>query len=549
MHDLSKLLADRVASGLKRRTLTKPSRWACACRVMGEPYPGNWTFDHHPWLLEMHDSEWEMNVGQKSAQMGYTETVLNLTFYHIDVKAVDCLYVLPAKVPDASDFSSGRFDRALELSDHLANLFSDVKNVGHKRAGSANLYIRGSRSRSGLKSNPVGLLILDEVDEMDQDNIPLAHERVSGQTKWMEWMLSTPTYPDVGINAHFNDSTQDHFCFKCPHCSKWTELIFPDCLVICGENQRDPKVQDSHIICKECKNVLKHQEKIDFLKEGKWVSTYSDRRKRGFYINQMYSMVKACHPSILAEAYFKGLRDPSDETEFYNSKLGLAHAVAGSQLNDVDLNNHIENYQNGRLRHGPLVTMGVDVGRDLHYEVDEWRLTPTVGTDFNTDARCRVIKMGKCRHFEELDVLMNQFGVQACVVDRDPEARAALQFANRMYGRVWLCKYNHGMSGREINASANEEHLVLVDRTAWLDLALGRFRRPEMIAIPVDVSFEYREHLKCLARVYKKDKNGNPLGYYENFGKDDHFAHARNYAEIALKFAATIKRHVNIQSR
>ena len=148
---------------------------------MGQPFPGPWSFKYHPWIEEMHDAEEEMIVGQKGAQLAFTECVLNKAFFNIDVKGVSVLYVLPANTPDASDFSKARFDPALELSPHLSKLFSHVKNIGHKRAGSANLYIRGSRSRSQLKSIPVGFIILDEVDEMQQANVPLAFERAAGQ--------------------------------------------------------------------------------------------------------------------------------------------------------------------------------------------------------------------------------------------------------------------------------------------------------------------------------------------------------------------------------
>jgi phage terminase large subunit GpA-like protein len=140
----------------------------------------------------------ESNVGQKAAQMGYTETMLNLTFYNIDILRRDCLYVLPAKTPDAHDFSASRFDPALELSDYLTKLFSDVQNIGHKRAGSVNLYVSGSRSRSGLKSIPAGFLVMDELDEFDQENIPLAMERQSGQKEKQNWKISTPTHDGEG---------------------------------------------------------------------------------------------------------------------------------------------------------------------------------------------------------------------------------------------------------------------------------------------------------------------------------------------------------------
>src|SRR5258706_4198642 len=106
-HILAKLIAERVSAGLKRKSLTTCSRWAQSCRVMGgKSFPGPWSFKHHPWLKEMHDSDSIMNIGQNSAQMGYTETALNRVFFKIDVEGVDCLYVLPATTPDASDFSA-----------------------------------------------------------------------------------------------------------------------------------------------------------------------------------------------------------------------------------------------------------------------------------------------------------------------------------------------------------------------------------------------------------------------------------------------------------
>lgn len=548
MSDFSKIMAQRIVSGLQRKSITRPSRWATTCRVMGEPYPGKWNFRHHPWLKEMHDSEAEINIGQKSAQMGFTEAVLNLTFYHIDVKRVDCLYVLPSKVPDATDFSSGRFDRALELSPHLGAIFSDVQNVGHKRAGTANMYIRGSRSRAQLKSIPIGFLVLDEVDEMDQENIPLAMERVSGQVDWSAWFISTPTYPDIGINKYFNDSTQDHFIFKCPACSRSTELIFPDCLEIIGEDQRDPRIEETYLKCKECKAKLHHETKPEWLETGIWVPTYSQRPKRGFHINQMYAMTHACRPASMAVSYFQSLRNPADETELYNSKLGLPHAVKGSQLDESDFVAHYGPYSNGSSRPAGIVTMGVDVGKYLHCVIDEWQLTHQTGSDFNTEAICRTIYIVKTQNWDDLDLYMRNWNVHFCVIDRNPETRAALQFANKWYGHVRLCQYGQEIHGKDINASKTEEHLVLVNRTSWLDLALNRFRRQDAIQIPYDTPMEFKDQLKVLARVYKKDKDGNPVGYYENFGRDDHYAHARNYSEIALKFAASFRKHQNINT-
>ena len=137
----------------------------------------------------MCDANEQLVIGQKAAQMGYSEVGLNRTFKAIDIDGQSVLYVLPNTKPDASVFSSSRFDVALELSPHVRDLFSSVQNVDHKRAGSASLYIRGSRSRAQLKSLPVGGLVFDEVDEMVQKNIILALERTSGQLEEDIWVF------------------------------------------------------------------------------------------------------------------------------------------------------------------------------------------------------------------------------------------------------------------------------------------------------------------------------------------------------------------------
>ncbi|MDB4726484.1 phage terminase large subunit family protein, partial [bacterium] len=210
MHPLKILLAERIRDGLRRKAVTSCSKWANAYRIMGQPFVGNYSFKYHPWARAMHDCVDEMMVGQKGAQLGFTEVALNKTFYNIDILGNSVLYVLPTS-HDASDFSTSRFDPALELSPHLQKLFSDVKNIGHKRAGSANLFVRGSRSRSQLKSVPVSVAIVDEIDEMVQDNIALIDERMSGQMTKQSFYLSTPTIEHYGINKYYQQSSQDHW--------------------------------------------------------------------------------------------------------------------------------------------------------------------------------------------------------------------------------------------------------------------------------------------------------------------------------------------------
>lgn len=524
--DLKQLFTEKIASTLKRKSITTPSRWAENYRVIsGNKFAGPWSFKHYPWLKEMHDSVSEHNCGMKSSQMGYTETMLNLTFYFIDLKQRDCLYVLPAKNPDASEFSAARFDSALEASPYLDKLFSDVKNVGHKRAGSANLYLRGSRSRSGLKSLPVGLLILDEMDEMDEENIPLARERLTGQFEHLEWNISTPTVEHHGIHGVFELSTQEHYFFKCPSCNRFIELDV-NSITVTADSIYDNNVKNSYLKCNKCQARLNHEAKSAYFETAKWVPSVTNRDIRGFYINQLYSPTVT--PGDFALGLLQAQQNPANEQIFYNSKMGIPHTVEGASISDLDIDACLKDYRKGPLP--GAITMGVDVGKYLHVEIDRWY----------GNGMCQVINQTKVEHFEDLVNLMIEYNVSFCVIDPDPERRKATEFAAKFPGRVKLCFYRRGIQGKNINVGRDEtgnitdDPLITVDRTSWLDLSLSRFRN-RTITLPADINQEYRNHIKAQVRRYDKDPDGNPTSKYVSLA-EDHYGHARNYAEIAFAF-------------
>ncbi len=546
MHDLQKAFIDTLVGGLRRKSVTTPSRWAERYREMGSPFPGTWTFERHPWLREVHNCEANVVAIQKAAQMGFTETVLNITFFKIDIERKDCLYILPSKTPDASDFSSARFDAALELSPHLETLFSDVKNVGHKRAGSANLYIRGSNSRSGLKSIPVSFMVFDEMDEMDEKNIVLAEERVAGQMQWQIFKLSTPTVPKKKINAIYEESTREHFFFKCPSCSKKVELLFPESLVILGLDKNDPDIKKSYLICHACKAKLDHEDKKFWLKNGIWIPTNTNSEIRGFHISQLYSSADKCRPEILAKAYLDSLDDVAKEIELFNSKLGLPHIPKGTQITDSEIieakGNRCKTDQYTETT--KLITMGVDSGKWLHYEVDAWSF-PNLGNDLNMNAVCEVLDQGKCLDFSELAQLMRKYQVMMCVIDAQPETRLAYEFACNHWGHVKLAFYVHSMQGKSISNPNDDSHRISVNRTVWMDVALNRFHN-KTITVPKDIDAEYCEHLKNNIKRYKDDLHGNPVGYYLEIGPD-HYSHARCYNEIALPLAASLATNTDIK--
>lgn len=552
---IDKILVERIISGLRRTAVKKPSKWAETYRQMKD---GMWRFDRHPWLKGMHDSEKEYNVGQKAAQMGYTETLLNLVFYGIDIKCMDCLYVLPNKNPDASDFSATRFGPALAMSPHLQNLFTNTDNVGVKSTGTASLYVRGSHSRPGLKGLPINYLFLDEVAEFNEENIPLALARTDGQTEKLIWMISTPTVDGFGISKYYDErSDQRHFFFKCPSCSRKVELKFPESLVIVGEDENDQRVKESHLICTECKSELPHKQKKIWLANNEWVPTTQNRDWAGFTISQLYSTTVS--PEDIARFYFRSLYHQPTEVEFYNSKLGMPHKIKGACVTDEDLDYCILHGRKNKRSEPPhslgngVYTMGVDVGpRVIHYEIARWQIDFAKGKgDISNCGLPAVALHGKVQEFSELDDLMNKYGVRFCVIDANPERRKAAEFAKRFFGRVKLCIFGSNISGKNYVDSKVEYHndpVIVVDRTSWLDQALGRFRN-HTISLPLDTDIEYRTQVKEPVKTYKKDHDGNPVATYLTAGsRDDHYAFSRLYNEIAFIFSMSLNQASNISN-
>jgi hypothetical protein len=505
-----------------------------------KPVIGPWKFDKHPWLKGIMDSPSRMVVGRKAAQMGYSEAAINRIFYMMDIRKVSCMYVLPNIKPDASDFSASRFDPALDASPHLREIFTDTKNIGLKRAGGASLYIRGSRSRSGLKSVPAGFIVVDELEEMEQSNIPLVFERASGQNEEdvAYFLLSTPILAKMGIDKWYSTTNQKIFTFKCPHCSRWSELLYPDSLVVCGNDEQDPDCDKSHLICHQCKHTLNHADKSSWLSlaNTQWTPTIEGVDTDGFTISQLYSFMVS--PGTLARKVHRAKIYPEDEQELYNSKLGLPHEVKGARVTDEDIKAVEGSFVLGTARRGGIVTLGIDVGTDLHYELTEYMIPNAHAEDINAASSAKVLMAGTVKNFEDFDPILNKYNVNYTVVDANPERREATKFARRNPGLVSLCFYGNSSTGRSIRAD-DENHTITVDRVTWMDTALRRFNRvPRRIVLPQDIPLMYKDQIKAPVRIYGRDAHGNPVGdYVHSQAEPDHFAHARTYSEIALACA------------
>ena len=528
----------QLAQSLEYATLNRCSRWAEKVRVMPPPFPGPWTFKYFPWLRQLHDDTSPEIFVKKASQMGYTEWAINKTLFFLDQKRANVMYILPSMRPDAVNFSKGRINRAAALSPYIDNMFAESKSETQKiTSNHANLYLRGANAT--IKSLDCSLVILDEAAEISSQAIELARYRLAGQPEGTRQLLalSTPTVDGHGIDKLYQDTTQNHFMFRCPACSRITELSYPECLVITADNHTDLSISDSHYICRECKATLHQKDKPDFLAHGVWTPTKENMNAAGYFISQLYSC--ATTAVDLAKTALRAETDPIAKAEFYNSALGLCYVPENARLSDLQLNEAIGDHMNDSqnlINSCHRITIGIDIGQHYHHVIIiGWKLAP--GTDILSSASGRILYFGKASSFKELEDIIYKWKPTMTVVDSQPYVKDSTALAKQFPQLCYACWYSQSKLSKQLITDENEGS-VKVNRTFWMDQALGKFQG-KLLTLPQDSNMELRNHLKSPVRVYKTDNSG--ITFCEFVGRDkdpDHYYHAVTYATIALGLTA-----------
>lgn len=529
-----------IADQLESHSLARCSRWAERNRVMIGDFEGPWSFKFHPWLREPHDIDLDNFIMaiQKGAQLGWTEFALNRALFELVQAKRDVLYALPNQTPDAGIFSKSRVNAAIDASDKLKPLFMKNNSESHKQTVyNTNMHIRGSRTPAPFRSIPVSLVVLDEVDLMAPEQVELVWFRLSGQmVKKQLIMLSTPSIAGKGINVRYRASDQRHFIFPCPRCSRRIELRWPDSFVL------KDNVHESHLQCYECKGRIEHEEKPDMLAKAEWIQMNPGATTIGYYINQLYG--SAMKPWEIADVAQRAKYDVVVNTEFHNSVLGETYQEEGAQINDDNISTCKRDYLMGDQSDfaNYVITMGIDVGQKKnHIWVSGWKTDPKIQSrDIVERSVGRLLWCGTAETFDECRKIIMDWKPRRVVIDAEPETREATKLCQSFpAGVAYTADYKKQKETRSISAAAKgEAHALSVNRTFWLDAALGKIKG-NRCALPRDFPIEAAQHLKALVRVYRPDNMGEPKAHYEKLEKqEDHYAHAMNYSVIALGLCA-----------
>lgn len=430
-------------------------------------------------------------VIMKPTQIGATEVALNSALFFLDKKAENVMYLLPTK-SQSRDFSHNRVDGAIDNSEYVERMFSDISNVGNKQTSSGNaLYLRGTNSSSGLEEVPVGFLIRDEIEKMDKENADLALKRLgASQYKW-RLDLSHPTYPGGAIDEAYNNSSRGRWQITCPECGEKQHLDWED-NVISRPRER--------LGCKHCKAEWNK----DDLWSGEWVHREPESPTKGFKFTQLLSPTVTIE-EIKEEYYTAQSLGGYKLEQFYNTVLAEPWVAQGNSLT----RDTIEKLKVDGVNTNPSkAVMGVDVGNMLHYWIQ------------SDDT---VIKLGKTESFDRLKKPISEYNVKKVVIDAMPETRAAREFIESISIQGWLCRRSANLESSKL--VKDEE--IKVNAVEHYDKFVSQFNNGDII-IPMDIPEEAVNHLIAPVRVIEDNKARWEKGV-------NHYADAGAYAYEALQ--------------
>jgi hypothetical protein len=506
------------------------------------PYliPGRkFDIDRHKYLVDLYQCAAKEIVVMKSSQAGVSEWLLTYAVHACDQRDATVLYLFPSD-RTISDFSTARLGPAIEASDYMKSIVIDGSGK-NGQAGSNKIMLKRFRNRflwfrgatvdpegnaEQLKSIDADILILDEVDEQDQRAPSIAVKRLGharedcGNVLW----VSTPTFPDYGIHAEYQDSDRRQWFIRCDFCSQKQPLAIEDVVTEWDELGRPAawhgqSENDAWVTCRNC------GKKLNRLADGEWVAEFPSVERVGFHLNKLFS------PYSKPIYIVKNL-DTTDDTkkrEAWNQDLGLPFVSKGENLTSEDIDACRREYG-----HGPdfytSCYMGIDVGSTLHVVI---RTQPNF-----ISKETKQLYAGEAT-WDSVHNLIKIYRPVTIVIDAMPETTESRRLQDA-YPRnmVWVAYYPNQPAGskRDDIAIWNPvERTVMIDRTRALDaMFAGFYGRTSTLPAHARNIREYYNQMRVPLKIKKEiGTTGVEVATYVDKRKADHYAHAENYAYIA----------------
>lgn len=261
------------------------------------------------------------------------------------------------------EFVATRLNPLLETGYYSTIVDKNADSLKKKKIRNSFLIFRSSSKGAAVEGVDIDYLSLDEYDRVGASAEISAMESMSSSQFGVLRRWSTPTVPDFGIHALFNQSDKRVYMHKCDSCGKHNKLDYEEnieCLDESGVDVMAKTVKDGtfRFICKYCGKPL------DRWYNGEWVAEHPDRTAdgggtRGYLITQMNAVW------ISADELKRKELKAKSKQHFYNYVLGHPYQDVALAVQDKDILDNIrEDLPEPLMNRGNyrFISAGIDWG-------------------------------------------------------------------------------------------------------------------------------------------------------------------------------------------
>lgn len=234
------------------------------------------------------------------AQIGKTETELNMIGYALDQTASPVMMVYPTDAI-AKFASDKRVQPMIKSVKSINDKFDENSKLLELDFNNGNyMVLVGANSPSSLSSRSIKYLFFDEIDKYpafagkEADPIKLATERTKTFVDKKIVMVSTPTVESGNIWQAFKSANERRqYYVPCPHCGvsqvlKFKQIKWPD-----EHNDNVDMIRDTaYYECEHCGEHIYDRHKMEMLRRGEWRAvneSQSKVRSVSYHLSSIYS--------------------------------------------------------------------------------------------------------------------------------------------------------------------------------------------------------------------------------------------------------------------
>ena len=514
----------------------------------------------YPYVREVLEAIADPSVNRVSlcwgSQTSKTTTFYVMLGYTIDQRPRPILWVFPNEQL-VRGFSSDRWlpfcRESKAISRHMpryseGQIDTDRITLQKQEFDTCTMNLVGAGSSANIRSFPISVLVLDEIDVIDEQTRRECLDRIKGRTDYKIFQSSTPVNEWGGIWQEFNEGDRRRFFVACPHCEAKITFRWKNeegDLNVCwdekanlegGEYDLSLVQSTARYVCEGCKGEITDSQKLKMVQGGEWIAGNSNAAKgtRSYHLNSLYSPMitfgRMAVEYLNAKGTVDGLRAFTLGwlAEPYKADQGL---VDPTEFRALEFEGHERGEAFGNYR-----IISVDVQRTYFV----W-----IVRGFDKDGTSYLIDNGTAQDFEDFEPIIDRYEIQKGVIDTgyrtqeiyeniytNPRFWVGVKGWDKMPTPYRLTRLNpYSVSKKQRRKGTAEINLLHVNKQVWQEeLLKARSGQKANWHLYEEVDTEYIRQMLSTNLVEKVNKKGKAVTEWVVNGRDDHFWDCETYA-------------------